>query len=505
MWAWGNQVLWPGLLGNSGPSCWPSGPRNVFNSWADGPQPADASGVARVVGLTGSGCNDHAWADGDEYASGTQNLDTPFSLEELIDRTNRVDWTAGGAGGIVLYQRRAAPTSASAVCQSLAYSDRCLPDLNRVPALDTAAFGYNWTAPGSPLANPFNHSDSATLGNDPGARVSFHQASNAPPGVSASGAFVSAVVPFFSESLLPEERGSAAVVTNLTKHRVTLANGKPANYFCVRLVWNGNHVHQLCDPNVRTPSGVLRTTGVVRAAIAEFWNDLKRAHWIDSATRSVTIALPVATNNAGVHARLDFHFEFTSSGSVLPSHGMATRVVRADKLSDTRTYLNIVAAFTVFFVLLEVAELLQGDGLAAYFSNLWNAIDWINFGAFAVSYSWLSAYLWQSTSLSCTAELCTQLGIRDDWQVMSTAQSAKLSLSLCVTIQLFKLIKFTSALVPKMGLAPLVLKKALPDLVFFVVVFMIVLLAFSQLFYVGLGPCVNRIRIRAPCPLFEPH
>ena len=47
-------------------------------------------------------------------------------------------------------------------------------------------------------------------------------------------------------------------------------------------------------------------------------------------------------------------------------------------------------------------------------------------------------------------------------------------------LRLLKLIKFSEALVPKMGLAPLVLKKALPDLVFFMLVFFITLLAFSQ-------------------------
>ena len=63
--------------------------------------------------------------------------------------------------------------------------------------------------------------------------------------------------------------------------RATRFNSRAANYFCVRLSWNGDHIHQLCDPNV---GGMLggRTTGLVRAATEEFWNDLKRAHFIDS-------------------------------------------------------------------------------------------------------------------------------------------------------------------------------------------------------------------------------
>ena len=38
-------------------------------------------------------------------------------------------------------------------CRSLAYSDRCLPDLDRVAPSDlsTEPFGHNWTAKGHPL------------------------------------------------------------------------------------------------------------------------------------------------------------------------------------------------------------------------------------------------------------------------------------------------------------------------------------------------------------------
>ena len=61
-------------------------------------------------------------------------------------------------------------------------------------------------------------------------------------------------------------------------------SGATPRYFCVRLSFNGAWIHQLCDPN----DGDGRTTGVVRAATEELWNDLKRAHFIDIATRAVT-------------------------------------------------------------------------------------------------------------------------------------------------------------------------------------------------------------------------
>ena len=73
---------------------------------------------------------------------------------------------------------------------------------------------------------------------------------------------------------------------------------------------------------------------------------------------------------------------------------------------------------------------------------------------------------------------------------MSTIRDGKFYLSLCVCIQLLKIIKFTSALIPKMDLAPMVLKKALADLIFFMLVFLISMFAFSTMFFIQLGPFI---------------
>jgi hypothetical protein len=64
-------------------------------------------------------------------------------------------------------------------------------------------------------------------------------------------------------------------------------------------------------------------------------------------------------------------------------------------------------------------------------------------------------------------------------------------MSLCVCIQLLKIIKFANTLVPKMSLATSVLSKALSDLVFFGVTFGISLFSFSVMFYVQLGPVME--------------
>ena len=70
---------------------------------------------------------------------------------------------------------------------------------------------------------------------------------------------------------------------------------------------------------------------------------------------------------------------------------------------------------------------------------------------------------------------------------MGTARLAKVYLSLCVCIQLLKIIKFTNVLIPKMSLMTAVLGKGFADLAFFGIVFLISMLAFCMMFYVQLG------------------
>ena len=81
---------------------------------------------------------------------------------------------------------------------------------------------------------------------------------------------------------------------------------------------------------------------------------------------------------------------------------------------------------------------------------------------------------------------------------METAASAKLWMSLCVCIQLLKIIKFTNVIVPKMSLMTRVLAKGCYDLLFFGIIFMIAMFAFCMLFHVQVRPA-------APHPTPPPH
>ena len=483
LWEWGNTVLWPGFLGNSDANCvYDVGGRfnaSVMNVSTPPLEPSE---------WDADSCNDDVWPDGTGVFS-TNRSATAFTVKEVVDRMDAYDWT----GGIAIWQARA-QTVGMGVCNSPTISGECRPELDQsepdsLQYEDTESFGYNWTnASASGLSNPFRYYSAAEAGTLPNGPVSGNPASfRRYP----SGGYLSLVIPFFSETYLPDQRGVAEDVLDFRNHRVTrLTPGRTARYYCVRIVWNGDFMHQLCDPNdgnVVPP----RTTGRIRASVTEFWNDLKRAHYIDSATRVVTITWSASSNAAAVTSRSQFMFEFTPTGAVLASYQMETRVDRDDLLDLTAFYSLVVLCFTAFFCLAELMELRAG--ILAYFSNMWNLMDWINYGIIIIAWFDIGDYIdiARSSATACSSTLCTRVGYQDHWEVMAVNMDAKSYLSLCVCIQLLKVTKLCAMTVPKMDLAPKVLKKALPDLIFFGIVFGISLLAFSMMFYVTLGPVMG--------------
>lgn len=124
------------------------------------------------------------------------------------------------------------------------------------PLLTTVPFGYNWTHPTSPLTHPWRFFSAEDLGANPAgvnsaALSSFREFE--------SGGYVAVVLPFLSTTYLPEQRGSHEHVTDFRQYSITRRSdvvpgatpegrGVP-RYLCVRLSWNGEHIHQLCDPN----------------------------------------------------------------------------------------------------------------------------------------------------------------------------------------------------------------------------------------------------------------
>lgn len=82
-----------------------------------------------------------------------------------------------------------------------------------------------------------------------------------------------------------------------------------------------------------------------------------------------------------------------------------------------------------------------------------------------MTYTAANTYIVAARSPVCTAATCSDIGYVDDHVLQNGARDVKMLLSLCVCVQLLKIMKLAAILVPKMGLAPAVLKQALPDMV----------------------------------------
>ena len=128
-------------------------------------------------------------------------------------------------------------------------------------------FCYNWTHPDQPCRSMWHHFTAAELGSDPSGQPSA--STEATYNTLPNDGFVAIIIPFFSETCLPDEEGSTpGEVTDYRQHAFNVSRGtSPPNFFCVRLSWNGVAVEQLCDPN-NPETG--RTTGRVRSRPISF-------------------------------------------------------------------------------------------------------------------------------------------------------------------------------------------------------------------------------------------
>ena len=117
---------------------------------------------------------------------------------------------------------------------------------------------------------------------------------------------------------------------------------------------------------------------------------------------------------------------------------------------------------------------------------MWNCMDWTVYGLYVFVFIGSKTYVEAVRNPVC-GEICTTIGFLDDHVQAMDARSLKFILALCVCVQLLKIMKVSSILVPKMGLTPSVLKKALPDMIFFSFVFAVSLFAFSNMLFIQLG------------------
>ena len=366
----------------------------------------------------------------------------------------------------------------------------CLPELVRGTS-DTAPFGYNHTHPSEPRQAPWRHFTAGEIGSNARGGIS----SAAIPSMEQYDAdgYVAVAIPFFSDTWLDEESGPAANVTDHRLSAVTPTNNRVPRYFCVRLSTNGEAVRQLCDPTDNPADRNGRLTGAVRAAVELWWGDLKRGHFLDARTRLLSVVLQLRNNHLGLGHRITLLVEFTSQGLVLPSYDVETRVLSAQRLSDMSLFANLSLVLIVLFALLELIELLESS-VAEYLSDMWNLMDWLNYAIFLLTYLQvlaLRASIEEEAADCAASHLCREVGYFDRWREMGTNRQLKQFLSLSLSVQLFKIIKFASLLIPKLGHMTFVLRRTIVELAFFGIVFFTSVMSFSTMLYVQVGPFIE--------------
>ena len=132
---WGSQVLWSGLLGNSGPNCGDVGTGGVFNS-ATAHSGTYVAAHAGAVAAVKAGCNEDAWPDGE----GPLGMISPsgLTIEELTARYNQLDWTEG----IMIQQARVVSIDEKK-CRSKTIGHKCYPEMTSADFESRTEFGYN--------------------------------------------------------------------------------------------------------------------------------------------------------------------------------------------------------------------------------------------------------------------------------------------------------------------------------------------------------------------------
>ena len=447
---WGNRVLWPGLFGDTG-LC------------------------------EDDTCTGEAWPDGegDYHGAGA----TPFSVSELVERMDTFDWSEG----ISIRQGR----SRSQTCSGVATMGACYPDIQLGEGA-TSSYGYNWTHPSEPPLHPYHYMTAEELGSNP---AGVKSAAFASQKMYDADGYTAVVIPFFSDTYLPYEEGLAQDVTDIHGLRVTPNNGRVPRYYCVRTSVNSVYLKQQCDPS-SDGMGNGMMTGAVRQQVEAFWNDLKRGHFIDVRTRVLTITLQLRNNFEGLRHRMTLMFELNTMGSIITSYDVETRPLNQNLVDGMGLYLNVGLGMIIFFCIMEFVEVKQ-VGLKCYCRNVWNVVDWTNYILYFVLcssiqavYSSIDAAPYSGAACLASNYMCV-LGYYDDWKVMSNFRNAKTLLSLCMCIQFFKVVKYAEKLVPKLWLASAVMRKALSQLVFILFTITFVMLGFSMMLYIQLGPVMS--------------
>ena len=105
----------------------------------------------------------------------------------------------------------------------------------------------------------------------------------------------------------------------------------------------------------------------------QFWQDMKSAQFVDYQTRVLSFTLPVRANHVKVKNRLTMMLQLTSTGGVLPSFELQSRVDTVD-YEYVFTVLMLNLSLVIMFIVNELIEAYD-DGFVEYFTKSVDAIE----------------------------------------------------------------------------------------------------------------------------------
>ena len=210
-------------------------------------------------------------------------------------------------------------------------------------------------------------------------------------------------------------------------------------------------------------------------------SSLQQMNWIDHRTRAIFFDFTLYNPNINLFAYCSFVFEILPSGGIIPTANVVTMNLWSGSREVIAT--GCMAAYLVVIVVLMTKEIKAYKKLKKlYFKQIWIYVDW---SLFACSWTALPMYLYKLYSLhDLLNEVAknkisyTNLSSISGWN-----STLSVFLSLCTfiaTLKLIRLLRFNK----KLSYLTTTVKNCGKDLVSFMIVFMILWLAYVQLMYI---------------------
>ena len=206
---------------------------------------------------------------------------------------------------------------------------------------------------------------------------------------------------------------------------------------------------------------------------------LQATNWINKNTRAVFFELTLYNPNINMLCSLQFLFEILPTGQVMPSVSFNTV-----NLWSTSREVMATACIAVFLVVLAVLMAKEVKLLVkmrkAYFKGFWVYIDW---SLFALTITSLPMYLYKIYALHDIKNNFSLSNYINLTTLTTCSSNLSIMLALCsflVTIKLIRLLRHNR----KLSYLIVAIKNGAKEMTSFLVVFLIMYMAFVQLMYV---------------------